>query len=114
MNSKLQQAFNVVVRYGFCGDCKESLGSQFCVGKDCYENCVSVIQDALNSIDAEPVRHGKWIEVKRQDGTIVFQCPHCKDVAYTKNPYCRICGTKMDDAIDGFGDRWMINGEMLV
>lgn len=47
-------------------------------------------------IEVEPVRHGKWIEVKRQDGTIVFQCPNCKDVAYTKNPYCRICGTKMD------------------
>lgn len=46
--------------------------------------------------DWQPVRHGKWIEVKRQDGTIVFQCPYCKDAAYTKNPYCRICGTKMD------------------
>lgn len=90
MNSKLQQAFNVVVKYGFCGDCRWNFESSNCVKHDCYENCVSVIQDALDSIDAVPVVHGHW-EID-EDGNM--SCSECGNAGFGR--YCSYCGARMN------------------
>lgn len=53
------------------------------------------------TIDAEPVRHGRWIKRKTHfaQGGVSAKCSACqKDVQYLGNPlnYCPNCGAKMD------------------
>ena len=47
MNNELQCAFNVVVKYGFCADCRWRFDSKQCHECDCYENGVKRIREAL-------------------------------------------------------------------
>ena len=49
MNNKLQCAFNVVVKYGFCGKCRWELDSEQCHYCDCYQNGVKRIREALET-----------------------------------------------------------------
>ncbi len=49
MNKKLQSAFNVVVKYGFCSECRYNLDSKYCKGTMCYRD-VNLIRDALEAI----------------------------------------------------------------
>lgn len=44
---KLQEAFNVVVRYGFCHDCVQKYDGTLCHQCDCFQNGVEVIRQAL-------------------------------------------------------------------
>ena len=50
------------------------------------------------TIDAEPVRHGKWIEhlnyKEERDG--YYWCPLCQKMATREYNYCPNCGAKMD------------------
>ena len=54
------------------------------------------------TVDAEPVRHGKWILEREPDGTpYCFHCSVCDDDfrhtgIKTKYKYCPNCGAKMD------------------
>lgn len=53
------------------------------------------------TIDAEPVRHGRWIELKTydEDGYYVFEykCSECKYIEpFGVSNYCPNCGAKMD------------------
>lgn len=60
---------------------------------------LSGLDDPYFTIDAEPVRHGKW-EVCENDPTYV-RCSECGELnceAYPSN-YCPECGAKMDDEI---------------
>lgn len=50
------------------------------------------------TVDAEPVRHGKWIPWKYHDG---FRCEICKEPVYNKYKYCPNCGAKMDGGENG-------------
>ena len=57
---------------------------------------------ALPTVDAEPVRHGRWKKAERM-GVWVYsdayrQCSECNDVIYLgfKMQYCPNCGAKMD------------------
>lgn len=55
------------------------------------------------TIDAEPVRHGHWIEY--EDNKRECYCSECDfpagldDYGYhnMQDPYCRFCGAKMDE-----------------
>lgn len=50
----------------------------------------------LPAVDAEPVRHGKWIY--REEGlTYWWECSICSDYESKKTPYCPNCGARMDE-----------------
>ena len=61
-------------------------------GEPC-NSFLDVIED-MPSVDAEPVRHSKW--VCRTPG--VFSCGACLVLALGNRPtrYCHDCGAKMD------------------
>ena len=54
------------------------------------------------TIDAEPIRHGRWIKPVFVNGAYVFTCDQCVygcTHGHTKTPiwdYCPNCGAKMD------------------
>jgi hypothetical protein len=50
------------------------------------------ICDSYTEVDAEPVKHGKWIPWKYHDG---FRCGICKEPVYNRYNYCPNCGAKM-------------------
>lgn len=51
-NKAYERAFNIAIKYGFCGDCRLALDKRHCHECDCYENTVKVIRDALEKLDA--------------------------------------------------------------
>ena len=53
---------------------------------------VCLVEDAP-TIEAEPVRHGHWIE---NFGT--YKCSECGEISCCRGNYCPDCGAKMDEA----------------
>ena len=51
--------------------------------------------DLQPTIDAEPVRHGKWIEYPIADG--MNQCSVCGVLRFGDSNYCPNCGARMDE-----------------
>lgn len=59
------------------------------------------------TVDAEPVRHGKWIKGMNYDGIYEWQCSVCKrgwthrtDKDICDEKYCYNCGAKMEKEED--------------
>ena len=55
------------------------------------------------TVDAEPVRHGHWIDMGDFESCSVCHSTHLKEfqsyygkVEWVKTPYCPYCGAKMD------------------
>lgn len=48
-NDELLSAFNVVVKYGYCGDCLSGFESDECKKRKCYQNHVKLIMDTLKT-----------------------------------------------------------------
>lgn len=48
---------------------------------------------SMPTIDAEPVRHGKWIEYPTADG--MNQCSVCGVLRFGESNYCPNCGADM-------------------
>lgn len=46
------------------------------------------------TINAEPVRHGKW--VKKNESSRIIKCTECGREKIFKENYCPNCGAKMD------------------
>lgn len=72
------------------------MGGNLVVYKDDIENAPT--------IEAEPVRHGRWIKKQEKDtfaGYLYsYKCSECGRIEKCKEPYCN-CGAKMDgDTLD--------------
>lgn len=52
--------------------------------------------DDLDIIDAEPVRHGKWLEIKNAYGELEGWLCKCGREEKAKEKFCPSCGAKMD------------------
>lgn len=73
-----------------------------------YDGCdglsvpIAVVQQNIKdatTIDAEPVRHGRWIPVKVPNEWDKGQCSECKSIFNSSvwgTNYCPNCGAKMD------------------
>ena len=60
-----------------------------------------------SAIDAEPVRHGHWIDMVNFEQCSVCKATHLKGfnslygkVTWVRTAYCPNCGAKMDEKID--------------
>lgn len=69
--------------------------------------------DEMPTIEAEPVRHGHWIEYEPDNGIHFHKCSECGQgdmyqgtitdwngrgfSFYYKRQYCPVCGAKMDE-----------------
>ena len=61
---------------------------------ECFRNIVS----EAPTIDAEPVRHGRWIEIRDKFNYLIgMKCSECgRRVRNCGENYCPKCGAKMD------------------
>lgn len=60
----------------------------------------NLIKD-MPTVDAVPVRHGKWIEhewAEESEGLIIpnYECSECHMWERKESDYCPCCGAKMD------------------
>ena len=57
-------------------------------------DCIDDVIDEQPTVDAEPVKHGRWIEDK-------YGIPHCSECGTINNTvykaYCSNCGARMDE-----------------
>ena len=93
MNNKLQCAFNVVVKYGFCGNCRWKFDSKQCHECDCYENGMKRIREALEVVSKlvycqECELHGNCVT---EDAFVL---------AGIENPFCCV-GKRKEGANNG-------------
>lgn len=79
--------------YALCEDCKRKYGglcpheASKCIEYRAIKN--------IHSIEAEPVRHGRWIPTKLKG---YYECSACR-YEHTSNPaqrFCSYCGARMD------------------
>ena len=60
-----------------------------------YFAAAEKVLDEMPTIEAEPVRHGKWIEHKDYPG-LAYLCSECGRFTTERSHYCPDCGAKMD------------------
>ena len=82
----------------------------------CEVDDIKVELDEAPTIDAEPIRHGHWIECESENGIHFHKCSECgmRDMYqgtftdwngrgfsfYYKRQYCPVCGATMDDEVN--------------
>jgi hypothetical protein len=57
--------------------------------------CFRYVDDA-DTIDAEPVRHGRWLRLDEAPEWDQRRCSECGDISCCQRNYCPNCGAKMD------------------
>lgn len=84
--------------------------SEYTVG---WNDAISAIMVFRPTIDAEPVRHGKWIDTGKTELNLeddaelrIFRCSECglevsaekypHEKAFFLTPFCSNCGARMD------------------
>lgn len=72
---------------GECGGCEVEL-----------MQAVIRMLDAQATVDAEPVRHGKWLYVG-YDKPDAWDCSECSVMVAKQHFYCPHCGAKMDGGV---------------
>ena len=68
---------------------------------------LDIIGDAP-TVDAEPVRHGRWLPIGPEDDDVYFICSECRTEISTRWDYdadagwnfCPCCGAKMDGRME--------------
>ena len=48
------------------------------------------------TVDAEPVRHGRWLRLNEAPEWDQRRCSECGDISCCQRNYCPNCGAKMD------------------
>ena len=85
---------------------KESVHAHDYVLKDCLNSTdkgmftVGIMQaiDEQPTIDAEPVRHGKWIyHIDSESIGETWICSECNGEELCKTKFCPHCGARMDE-----------------
>lgn len=79
----------------------ESFRAMNNTGTDCLPvNVVIEIIEETPAVDAEPVRHGRWVAVPSSDMATgkAYKCSECNKMRYGSfmPNYCQNCGAKMD------------------
>ena len=77
-----------------CSECDHVIG-RFCVDQIWADVCDAIID--APTIDAEPVRHGKWIDKSGGIEGAWNHCSVCGERAIELYDYCPNCGAKMDE-----------------
>lgn len=81
---------------------------------DSYENAVVTLQKIkdIPTIEAEPVRHGRWIQYSRNADEMYIECSNCCVASRPRHlqmvtrtgsglpDYCPNCGAQMDGGAD--------------
>ena len=77
-----------------CGACANK---EFCSEESCPYYEIRRRIETAPTIEAEPVRHGRWLNRKR-NGYAVLVCSECEreKEGYTRTAYCPHCGARMD------------------
>ena len=106
LDDKRELALKAVV-YG-CNTNKRLAGASFMTGIDSgssetisFYAALSVIDEMMDDpIEAEPVKHGRWIDNIDDNGVQCNawrKCSSCGGLNWSKKPpYCPNCGAKMD------------------
>jgi hypothetical protein len=66
--------------------------------------CVDPCDDCEYHIEVEPVKHGKWIEVRQADSyglRVMWECSCCGTKENWLANYCPYCGADMRGGNDG-------------
>ena len=76
------------LKKAFCDWCdsSDSANSDIVCGKSC---ATLDLFDSMPTIEAEPVRHGRWIPHKITSSSM---CSECKKYATFETPRCPYCG----------------------
>ena len=53
----------------------------------------------IPTIEAKPVKHGRWMNCFEQDGEKAGYCSECHAIRFV-DPYCPNCGAEMDGGAD--------------
>lgn len=75
-----------------------SLGGKDIFTPEAKESVIGVL-DEIEAVDAELVRHGRWVptEIRKSFGTLNgFKCSLCDKERMSRENYCPNCGAKMD------------------
>lgn len=59
------------------------------------ENDIREMIFMMPTVDAEPVRHGKWIWDK-YNGIVNYHCSECLELCDGEYDFCPYCGARMD------------------
>lgn len=90
-----------LVRY-LCGACPSNQNGE-CIDKMCWKYEDRARIENAPTIEAEPVRHGRWIvkmlDIGGGDKIMMLQCSECSKNANMKFDYCPRCGARMDGGV---------------
>ena len=76
----------------------------YALGKESgFEKAIEEVKNTP-AVDAEPVRHGRWIEREDHIGEVYFSCSACSEDWYIPDGtpaenhmfFCPVCGARMD------------------
>ena len=77
----------------YCNPCTD----RKCLYGGCHlELALDAIEDAPE-VDAEPVKHGHWAEIRNAYGELEGYLCECGREVKSKDNYCPNCGAKMDE-----------------
>lgn len=90
-----EAALNAIKSY--CDGCDNYNGVRC---SSCYIDSAIIAVDAVPAVDAEPVRHGKWIKGGYVCGDNEWKCSVCGETEWRGSAdwmkFCMYCGAKMD------------------